>query len=413
MYSYFYYQNNPSSPVDETKLSTSIIPPSDNMNWTLIVEPIGLSDPITLNWTSLPSAYSGYIRNSTDNSVLADMSQVSQYSFSAADSVEITFTVNLVKSYTLTMYVFGQGSVLPGNGTYNSGMVVSIEAISASGWTFQGWSGDASGTAKNTTVTMDSDKVVEATFAEVVPTYSLTMYVFGQGSVLPGNGTYASGTVVGIEAISASGWTFQGWSGAASGTSNTTVTMDGNKAVTATFTTNHDVAVTNVVPYKTVVGQGYSVNVSVTAANPGNYTETFNVTAYANTEVIGTLQITNLTAGGQMNLTFVWNTAGLKYGNYTLSAYAWPVPNETNTANNNCTGGWVIVSIPGDITGPKGWPDGKVDMRDIANIARAFGSQPGSSRWNPNADVDGDGKIDVIDIEIAAMNFGKHTPNLL
>jgi hypothetical protein len=49
----------------------------------------------------------------------------------------------------------------------------------------------------------------------------------------------------------------------------------------------HDVAITNIVPSKTVVGQGYSLNISVTAANKGDYTENFNVTAYASAVGIG------------------------------------------------------------------------------------------------------------------------------
>jgi hypothetical protein len=42
----------------------------------------------------------------------------------------------------------------------------------------------------------------------------------------------------------------------------------------------HDIGVTSVLPYKTIVGQGSSLNVSVTAENPGDYTEAFNVTLY-------------------------------------------------------------------------------------------------------------------------------------
>jgi len=41
-----------------------------------------------------------------------------------------------------------------------------------------------------------------------------------------------------------------------------------------------DVAVTSVVSSKTVVGQGYSTSINVTAENQGNSTESFNVTAY-------------------------------------------------------------------------------------------------------------------------------------
>jgi hypothetical protein len=43
-----------------------------------------------------------------------------------------------------------------------------------------------------------------------------------------------------------------------------------------------DIACTDVTPSKTVVGQGYSLNINVTVANHGSDTENFNVTAYVN-----------------------------------------------------------------------------------------------------------------------------------
>lgn len=50
------------------------------------------------------------------------------------------------------------------------------------------------------------------------------------------DGKYASGTVVTITALPWSGWSFQSWSGAVSGSASTvTVTMDADKAVAATF----------------------------------------------------------------------------------------------------------------------------------------------------------------------------------
>jgi hypothetical protein len=39
--------------------------------------------------------------------------------------------------------------------------------------------------------------------------------------------------------------------------------------------------------------------------------------------------------------------------------------------------------------------DGRVDVMDLAVIARAFSSVPGSVKWNSNADVNGDGAVDV------------------
>jgi hypothetical protein len=171
----------------------------------------------------------------------------------------------------------------------------------------------------------------------------------------------------------------------------------------------HDVAVLNANSYKTVVGQGYSLNVSVTAANQGEFTETFNLTSYANTTIIASQNVT-LTSGNSTTVTFTWNTTGFAKGNYTISAYAWPVPGETNTANNNFTDGWVVVAMVGDITGPSGWPDGTVDGRDISTVARSFGTVPGDPLWNANCDINNDGTVDGRDISTVAKNFGQVDP---
>jgi PKD repeat protein len=59
-----------------------------------------------------------------------------------------------------------------------------------------------------------------------------------------------------------------------------------------------------------------------------------------------------------------------------------------------------ISSLVGDVNG-----DGKVDMRDIAIVAKAFNSIPGAPNWNPIADLNGDGKVDMRDIAIVAKAF--------
>ena len=177
---------------------------------------------------------------------------------------------------------------------------------------------------------------------------------------------------------------------------------------TANFTINleihpyHDVAITDVSSYKTIVGQGYSQNMTVTATNLGDYPETFNVTLYANTTSIENITVTNLPNGTFTVIVFVWNTTGFTCGNYALSAYAWPVPNETNTANNKFTGGTVCVGIPGDLNG-----DGTVDKYDAIILSAAFNSQLGSPNWNVNADINGDGIVDIYDAIILAAHFGQ------
>ncbi|MGD0494707.1 MAG: dockerin type I domain-containing protein [Candidatus Bathyarchaeia archaeon] len=149
------------------------------------------------------------------------------------------------------------------------------------------------------------------------------------------------------------------------------------------------------------LGQGYSGNITVTAENLGGYTETFNITAYANTTIIASESVT-LPAGNSTTVTFVWNSTGFAYGNYTISAYALPVLGETNTANNNFTGGVVTVTFPGDVNG-----DGTVDIYDAILLSGAFGSSPGSPKWNPNADLNNDGIVDIYDAIILAGNYAR------
>jgi parallel beta-helix repeat protein len=68
-------------------------------------------------------------------------------------------------------------------------------------------------------------------------TYYLTVNKNGQGTVTPNSQGYEDGTVVALEATPANGWSFSGWSGDVQGSTTTkTITMNGNKTVTATFT---------------------------------------------------------------------------------------------------------------------------------------------------------------------------------
>ncbi|NIW16124.1 hypothetical protein GWN19_01615 [Candidatus Bathyarchaeota archaeon] len=166
------------------------------------------------------------------------------------------------------------------------------------------------------------------------------------------------------------------------------------------FTAPPDV-VSNVTPSKTVVGQGYSMFINVTVENQGPYTETFNVTVYANTTIIETKTNITLTSGSSTALTIPWNTTGIAEGNYTITAHITPLP-ETDTTDNSLTGGTVVVTIPGDVNG-----DHKVDLKDVFAVALAYGSYPGHPMWNPNLDINGDQKVDLKDYFAAVLNYGE------
>jgi ABC-type transport system substrate-binding protein len=56
--------------------------------------------------------------------------------------------------------------------------------------------------------------------------------------------------------------------------------------------------------------------------------------------------------------------------------------------------------------------DGKVDIKDLVLLIKAFGTTEDSvsGRWNWNADVNSDAKVDVKDLVLTIKNFGKSIP---
>ncbi|WP_299135773.1 InlB B-repeat-containing protein [uncultured Tenacibaculum sp.] len=125
----------------------------------------------------------------------------------------------------------------PISGTYNEGTSVVLTATPNTGYQFDGWSGDASGTTNPVTVVMNADKTVTATFSKIQRTLTINAT---NGAVStnpnPTSGMYDDGTSVMLTATPNTGYQFDGWSGDASGTTNPlTVVMSANKTVTATF----------------------------------------------------------------------------------------------------------------------------------------------------------------------------------
>jgi uncharacterized repeat protein (TIGR02543 family) len=96
----------------------------------------------------------------------------------SGSSTSVTVTMNADKSvvasfvevedpvveYELSVTVEGSGSVSPVGGLYAAGTVVTLTATPRSGYVFDGWSGDASGSTTSIQVTMNANKAVTATF---------------------------------------------------------------------------------------------------------------------------------------------------------------------------------------------------------------------------------------------------------
>jgi hypothetical protein len=115
----------------------------------------------------------------------------------------------------------------------------------------------------------------------------------------------------------------------------------------------------------------------------GNQSEKYNITIIASGKIAGSVD---------------------GHGSYPEYSYE-----DVVSANNSVTvwlGGTPSSLYPGDIDG-----DGKVDIKDIATAAKAYGSRPGDLNWNPIADVTGDigepdGKVDILDLAFIAIHYG-------
>ncbi len=126
---------------------------------------------------------------------------------------------------------------------YAKDTVVAPIAVASANFVFDRWEGDCSGTINACVLTMDGNKNITAHFIE---TYALDISSVptNVGSVIAApspnasDGRYKKGTLVTLTPIpTASGFVFDSWGGACEGKGNPcTITMDGDKSVTARFT---------------------------------------------------------------------------------------------------------------------------------------------------------------------------------
>jgi hypothetical protein len=102
------------------------------------------------------------------------------------------------------------------------------------------------------------------------------------------------------------------------------------------------------------------------------------------------------------NVTIAGNTTiTVEYGQHQIVIYA-------NDTSGNMGFSEIInftATIPGDING-----DFQVSLVDLVLLANAYGSTPGTPKWNPNADIDGNGVVGLTDLVLMALHYGQHYP---
>jgi len=140
--------------------------------------------------------------------------------------------------YDLDVTIEGEGSVDidPDQESYDFGTEVTLIAYPDEHWYFNEWTGDASGSKEQITITMDQDKSVTANFEE--HEYDLDVTIEGKGSVDidPDQESYDPGTEVTLIADPDEHWYFNEWTGdTSSSKEQIIITIDQDKSVTANF----------------------------------------------------------------------------------------------------------------------------------------------------------------------------------
>jgi parallel beta-helix repeat protein len=171
---------------------------------------------------------------------------------------------------------------------------------------------------------------------------------------------------------------------------------------------NANPAITAIELSKTIVSQGYTLLINATVTNQGD-PACVDITAYADTDpatigdeiTIATKRVF-LKDTNPVNVILAWNTTGTAKTNYTISVYAWPILNETDTADNLLTSPQQIqVTTTGDVDGDK-----DVDIYDVVSICSIYNAKKGEPNYHPNQDINGNNKIDIYDVVAACANYG-------
>ena len=266
------------------------------------------------------------------------------YTFSNIQSnqtIDARFVVNTSVTHPLTITKIGSGTITSSpagincgatcSTNFTSGTSVTLTATAASGYTFAGWTGACAGVS-TCPITMDSTKSVTATFnAAGVTTYTLNLItnLVNAGTITrnPNQTNYVLNTQVAVTANPNAGYTFSNWSGDCSGTSATcTLTMNGNKSVTANFTANTPAAVPHTFRLRTTDSSTGAVvvgaAVSLIAAGQSHTLGPTDASGYSSTITLpeGTTYSGTVTKSGYQNRNFGAHPVTSAYGsNYVLT----------------------------------------------------------------------------------------------
>jgi hypothetical protein len=249
-----------------------------------------------------------HIASITDNG--SAVTVVNPYVISNVTGSHTVVVTMAINTYNITVNAGANGSITPpGPLGVNYGDTPTFTITPATGCHINDVLVDSASMGALSSYTFSPVSANHTLSASFLPNqYSLAISYSGNGSVSknPDQATYSHGATVTLNGTAASGWSFGAWSGDLSGSTNpVTITMDGNKSITANFT--------QIMKTLTITG---GANGSVT--QPGTGTFTF-----------GQGAVVNLVANPNMGFVF-----GGWTGN-TVDVADINVPSTTITMNDN------------------------------------------------------------------------------
>lgn len=285
-----------------------------------------------------------------------EVSKSSSYQFTMAGNRALVANFKLIPPAQFAVVLSSlpvAGGKTDGSGAFNAGSTVTVSADPNAKYTFTNWTenGVEVSTSTSYQFVITKNRKLVANF-KAIPASQFALTIKSNppvGGSATGSGGYNAGTNVIVTAKANPGYNFTSWSGDASGSANPlTVTMNGNKQITANFT------LIVVIPTPTL---GNAAKFGAFGGNAGITNQGLNTVI--NDGSIGTTAASTLITGFHDGTTAeIYTETPLNKGNVTGRIYTAPPAPGTATSFAVATQGLADATIAYNSISPASKPGG-------------------------------------------------------